>query len=351
MGQQSSHSGEGGTSKKREESGHPQPKREESGHPQPKREESGHPQPEREESGRPQPKREELGHTQPREGGVGASTALGPKPPAEGEFLLVPPLWEDDLPLPPPPAEGECLLVPPLQPEGEDPLPPSQPEGKEPLPPSQPEGEEPLPPSQQEGEEPLLPSPGAEQQELPLPPPPPEGEEQELPLPPPPPPELGITDEQATHSRSPSLQARRVKRSKQARDILDLKAQMAQVLELLAKQALATQAPFQPQLPYTPSPRGVQGGWEKASQLAQEDTLSIAASGEGASFSSDMQVGEAPAEEEPGFEVASEASPLPLSSSVSALMGRAAAFLQVPWTPAAEPYWSIFQTQAITPCP
>ncbi|MGH0143814.1 UNVERIFIED_CONTAM: hypothetical protein FKN15_007449 [Acipenser sinensis] len=39
---------------------------------------------------------------------------------------------------------------------------------------------------------------------------------------------------------------------------------------------------------------------------------------------------EPPAVEEPGFEVASEASAPPLSSSVSA-------FLQDPWTPAAEP--------------
>ncbi|MGH0184333.1 UNVERIFIED_CONTAM: hypothetical protein FKN15_014596 [Acipenser sinensis] len=70
--------------------------------------------------------------------------------------------------------------------------------------------------------------------------------------------------------------------SKQTRDIMDLKAQMAQVLELLTKQAPAAQAPVQgllrPQLPYPPSPRGVQGGWE-------EDTPSIAASGEEASFS------------------------------------------------------------------
>ncbi|MGH0143409.1 UNVERIFIED_CONTAM: hypothetical protein FKN15_016740 [Acipenser sinensis] len=130
---------------------------------------------------------------------------------------------------------------------------------------------------------------------------------------------LGIPDAQASCSHSPSLQARRVKHSKQARDIMDLKAQMAQVIELLAKQAPATlasvQAPLQPKLPYPFFPRGVQGGWEEASQLAQEDTLSIAASGEGASFSSDMQVGEPPAEDEPGFEVASEAIPPPRCSS------------------------------------
>ncbi|MGH0121767.1 UNVERIFIED_CONTAM: hypothetical protein FKN15_075515 [Acipenser sinensis] len=60
---------------------------------------------------------------------------------------------------------------------------------------------------------------------------------------------LGIPDVQATHSRSPSPQVRTVKRSKQARDIMDLKAQVAQVLKLLAKQT-PVQAPLQPQLPY-----------------------------------------------------------------------------------------------------
>ncbi|MGH0135121.1 UNVERIFIED_CONTAM: hypothetical protein FKN15_057087 [Acipenser sinensis] len=81
---------------------------------------------------------------------------------------------------------------------------------------------------------------------------------------------------------------------------------------------------------------GVQGGWDEASQPTQEDTLSIAAS-----------MGETPAEEEPGFEVASEATAPLLSSSVSALMGRAAAFLQVPWTPVVEPRRSVFRTQVI----
>ncbi|MGH0153925.1 UNVERIFIED_CONTAM: hypothetical protein FKN15_068763 [Acipenser sinensis] len=155
---------------------------------------------------------------------------------------------------------------------------------------------------------------------------------------------LDIPDAQAPRSCAPSPQARRVKRSRQARDIMDLKAQ-----------ALATvPTPMQPQLPYPPSSRRDQGGWEEASQLVQKDTLSIVASGDGASFSSDMQVRgelEPHAVEEPGFEVASEASAPPLSSSVSALMGHAAAFLQVPWTLAAEPHQSIFQAQAMAPRP
>ncbi|MGH0121176.1 UNVERIFIED_CONTAM: hypothetical protein FKN15_071163 [Acipenser sinensis] len=80
--------------------------------PQPKRGELVRPQPKREESVRPQPKREESVHPQPKEGGVGACTALGPKLPAEGECLLVPPppAEEQCLLSPCPPAEEECLL-------------------------------------------------------------------------------------------------------------------------------------------------------------------------------------------------------------------------------------------------
>ncbi|MGH0168950.1 UNVERIFIED_CONTAM: hypothetical protein FKN15_055811 [Acipenser sinensis] len=76
-----------------------------------------------------------------------------------------------------------------------------------------------------------------------------------------------------------------------------------------------------------PSSRGDQGGWEEASQLMQKD--------KGGEL-------EPPAVEEPGFEVASEASAPPLSSLVSA-------FLQVPWTPAAEPRQSVFWTQVMAP--
>ncbi|MGH0139777.1 UNVERIFIED_CONTAM: hypothetical protein FKN15_035777 [Acipenser sinensis] len=72
-----------------------------------------------------------------------------------------------------------------------------------------------------------------------------------------------------------------------------------------------------------------QGGWEEASPLALEDTLSIAASGEGVSFC---------------------LSPA-LFSSVSALMGHTVAFLQVPWTPAVEPRRSVFRTQEMAPRP
>ncbi|MGH0154760.1 UNVERIFIED_CONTAM: hypothetical protein FKN15_033940 [Acipenser sinensis] len=62
-------------------------------------------------------------------------------------------------------------------------------------------------------------------------------------------------------SRSPSLQAKRVKRSRKARDTMDLKAQMAQVLELLAE---------------------------------EEDVLSIAASWGQDSFPTEMEEGEEP---------------------------------------------------------
>ncbi|MGH0149373.1 UNVERIFIED_CONTAM: hypothetical protein FKN15_016563 [Acipenser sinensis] len=147
-------------------------------------------------------------------------------------------------------------------------------------------------------------------------------------------------------SRSPSLQVRLVKGSKQTRDIMDMKAQIAQVLELLSKKTpvalAAVPAPMLPQVPYPPFPRGDQGEREEASQLAHEYTRSISASWVGTSFSSGIEAGgepEPPAEAEPGFEVASEASVPPLSSSTLALMER-------PWTPVAEPRRSVFRTQA-----
>ncbi|MGH0152065.1 UNVERIFIED_CONTAM: hypothetical protein FKN15_058606 [Acipenser sinensis] len=82
------------------------PEWEEPERPQPKRGESVRPQPKRGESVRPQPKREKAKYPPPR------------YPPAEGEFLLVPPPppWEDCVSLPPQPAEGEYLLVPPPPP-------------------------------------------------------------------------------------------------------------------------------------------------------------------------------------------------------------------------------------------
>ncbi|RXM31756.1 hypothetical protein EOD39_16613 [Acipenser ruthenus] len=130
-------------------------------------------------------------------------------------------------------------------------------------------------------------------------------------------------------------------------DIMDLKAKMTKVLELFPCPGPA--APIA--IPSPPSPMGVQEGWAGSSQLVQEDTLSIATSGDGASFSSEMQVGETLAEEEPGSESVSEASTTPLSSSISALVGRAAAFLQLPWTPASEPRWSVFRKQTLAPHP
>ncbi|MGH0123295.1 UNVERIFIED_CONTAM: hypothetical protein FKN15_056950 [Acipenser sinensis] len=65
-----------------------------------------------------------------------------------------------------------------------------------------------------------------------------------------------------------------------------------------------------------------------------------------------MEEGEEPALSagaDPSFEVASEASVPPHSSSMSALMGCAATFLQVPWTTATEPLRSVFRMQALAP--
>ncbi|MGH0146792.1 UNVERIFIED_CONTAM: hypothetical protein FKN15_058712 [Acipenser sinensis] len=97
-------------------------------------------------------------------------------------------------------------------------------------------------------------------------------------------------------------------------------------LELLMRQqapgapATAPAPPLPTPVPAPVSPRGDQG--------------------EG-SFPTEMEEGEEPvlsAEAESSSDVVSEASVPPLSSSMSALMGRAATFLQVPWMTAAEPH-------------
>ncbi|MGH0167754.1 UNVERIFIED_CONTAM: hypothetical protein FKN15_066207 [Acipenser sinensis] len=95
-------------------------------------------------------------------------------------------------------------------------------------------------------------------------------------------------------SRSPSPQVRWVKRARQARDIMDLRAQMVQVLELHSRQkALAapatSQAPLSSEVPYPPSPRGIQREREELSQLTEEDVLSIAASWHETFFCTEME--------------------------------------------------------------
>ncbi|MGH0138059.1 UNVERIFIED_CONTAM: hypothetical protein FKN15_026036 [Acipenser sinensis] len=139
-----------------EEPERPTPEWEEPERPTPEWGEPVRPQPKREESVRPQPKREESVRPQPKEREVGASTALGPKLPAEGECLLVPP----------PPAEEQCLLSP------------STPAEEQGLLSQCPPAEEAcllvhllLPPQELKGEEPSLPSQEPEGEELQAPPP------------------------------------------------------------------------------------------------------------------------------------------------------------------------------------
>ncbi|MGH0123009.1 UNVERIFIED_CONTAM: hypothetical protein FKN15_017132 [Acipenser sinensis] len=161
-----------------EEPERPTPEWGEPERPKPKRGESVHPQPKREESVHPQPKRED-----PKRGGVGASTALGPKQPAEEECLLVPPppAEGESLLSPSPPAEDECLLVTLPQPAEDEcllvSLPPPA-EGECLLGPRPPAEDEcllsPSPPA--EGECLLGPRPPAEDECLLSPSPPAEGE-------------------------------------------------------------------------------------------------------------------------------------------------------------------------------
>ncbi|MGH0147052.1 UNVERIFIED_CONTAM: hypothetical protein FKN15_049238 [Acipenser sinensis] len=52
---------------------------------------------------------------------------------------------------------------------------------------------------------------------------------------------------------------------------------------------------------------------------------------------------------EPSSKITSETSLPPLPSYMSALMGRAANFLQIPWATPAEPRQSVFRMQAVAP--
>ncbi|MGH0173156.1 UNVERIFIED_CONTAM: hypothetical protein FKN15_064884 [Acipenser sinensis] len=106
-----------------------------------------------------------------------------------------------------------------------------------------------------------------------------------------------------SHSHSPSPQmAKRVK-GRDRRDIMDLKAQ---VLELLAQQQTVPVP-----VPAPVSPKGVQSELQSSARTAEEeDALSIVASWNEDSFPTEMEEGEEPAlstEAEPSSEVASEA--------------------------------------------
>ncbi|MGH0150740.1 UNVERIFIED_CONTAM: hypothetical protein FKN15_041208 [Acipenser sinensis] len=129
-------------------------------------------------------------------------------------------------------------------------------------------------------------------------------------------------------SRSPSPQARMVKRSRQARDIMDLKAQMTQVLELLSAPVALVEVPAPIPLAQAlvpGSPMEAQAELKPQPLMAEEDTLSIAASWGESSFPTEMEEGEELApftEAEPSSEFALEANLAPLSSSMSALTRR-----------------------------
>ncbi|MGH0119802.1 UNVERIFIED_CONTAM: hypothetical protein FKN15_000886 [Acipenser sinensis] len=128
---------------------------------------------------------------------------------------------------------------------------------------------------------------------------------------------------------------RRVKHSKQARDIIYLKEQMAQVLELLSRQQ-APAAPVEAQAPLPHAPDSAPGSPMEAQVeshpqplMVKEDTLSLAASWNEDSSPTEME------EEEklPSSTVAelcSETSLPPLPSSITALMGCSANFFQIP---------------------
>ncbi|MGH0131201.1 UNVERIFIED_CONTAM: hypothetical protein FKN15_002994 [Acipenser sinensis] len=121
-----------------------------------------------------------------------------------------------------------------------------------------------------------------------------------------------------------------------------------------------SQSPPYPQvpatLPPTPdsapgSPMEVQVEPEPQPLVAEKDTICLAAScHEDSSTEMEEEKEHAPSTvAELGSEIASETSLPPLPSSMLALMGRAANFLQIPWKTPAELRRSVFRTQAVAP--
>ncbi|MGH0134960.1 UNVERIFIED_CONTAM: hypothetical protein FKN15_058006 [Acipenser sinensis] len=156
----------------------------------------------------------------------------------------------------------------------------------------------------------------------------------------------------------PLPQTRRVKHSRQVRDTIYLKEQMVHVLELLSRQQ-APVARVEVPAPQPPAPAlspgftmGAQAKLEPQPLMAEEDTLSLAASWDEDSFPTEMEEEEKPVLStvaEPSSEIALETSLPPLPSSILALIGRAANFLQIPWATPAEPRRSVFRTQTVAP--
>ncbi|MGH0152174.1 UNVERIFIED_CONTAM: hypothetical protein FKN15_047486 [Acipenser sinensis] len=287
-----------------------------------------------------------------------------PPPPAEGEFLLVPPPppWEDDMSLPPPPAEGEFLLVPPPPPWEDDmSLPPPPAEGEFLLVPPPPPWEDDmsLPPPPAEGEFLLVPPPPPWEDDMSLPPPPAEGEF--LLVPPPPPWE----DDMSLPPPPAEGEFLLVPPPPPWEDDMSLPPPPAEGEFLL----VPPPPPWEDDMSLPPPPAEGEfllvpppPPWEDDMSLppppAEGEFLLVPPP---PPWEDDMSRSpcrlchqEAVTELTRALHSAAEATPA-LSHSrathnvTSALVERASAFLNIPWKAAAEPCWSVFRTQAVAP--
>ncbi|MGH0134778.1 UNVERIFIED_CONTAM: hypothetical protein FKN15_005173 [Acipenser sinensis] len=137
---------------------------------------------------------------------------------------------------------------------------------------------------------------------------------------------------------------------------MDLKVQMAQVLELLARQQAPDPAPARapevvPALDTAPPlPMETQDELELVLGIAEKDkdAISLAPSWVGDFLSEERgTMHQLPLEAGLSSEISLDTGLPSLSNSTSALVEKASAFLNIPWKAAAEPLRSIFRTQGV----
>ncbi|MGH0172766.1 UNVERIFIED_CONTAM: hypothetical protein FKN15_008800 [Acipenser sinensis] len=169
---------------------------------------------------------------------------------------------------------------------------------------------------------------------------------------------IPCTQAPAPHSRScsksPAQSAKLAKQSKQTEDISELKDQVAQVLEYLARQQAQTHAlalaPLLAPAPELISPLPVVARDISEQDLAvaveDQDTISNRGLWDGSYFPQDEEEGdvqELTFGTGPRSEATSDAGFSPLPSSIPAFTERASKFLQVPWAAVPEPCQSVFR--------
>ncbi|MGH0133280.1 UNVERIFIED_CONTAM: hypothetical protein FKN15_039737 [Acipenser sinensis] len=170
--------------------------------------------------------------------------------------------------------------------------------------------------------------------------------------------EAEIASAGQTLDKSPSRDRKRARNADQARDIAELKGQMAQILKHLSRQqvppapAPASPAPAPEHTPASPVVATEVEQQDVVMSEEEQDAISLGASWDEESLQTETQNPDLTQVMAASSELASEPEIPAPSNSVRALMERAANFLQVPWKASSEQRRSVFEpAQTSTPRP